>query len=112
MGLFDMVMIKDNHIAAAGGIEAAVEGARDYLRRNDLDMGVEVGDPFLGCRSTFFYFYYTPLSFLLRALCLFEIFSFACSDPNFSALTFAIFRLVSSTCGNRCTSRFCEDHEI
>lgn len=42
MGLFDMVMIKDNHIAAAGGIEAAVEGAREYLRRNELDMGVEV----------------------------------------------------------------------
>jgi hypothetical protein len=48
MGLFDMVMIKDNHIAAAGGIEGAVEGARDYLRQNILDMGVEVGDPFLG----------------------------------------------------------------
>lgn len=26
-GLYDMVMIKDNHIAAAGGIEAAVRGA-------------------------------------------------------------------------------------
>lgn len=26
-GLYDMVMIKDNHIAAAGGIAAAVEGA-------------------------------------------------------------------------------------
>jgi hypothetical protein len=48
MGLFDMVMIKDNHIAAAGGIEAAVEGARDYLCQNNLDMGVEVGAPFLG----------------------------------------------------------------
>ncbi|GAQ83108.1 Quinolinate phosphoribosyl transferase [Klebsormidium nitens] len=42
MGLFDMVMIKDNHIAAAGGIEGAVEGAREYLRENNLDMGVEV----------------------------------------------------------------------
>jgi nicotinate-nucleotide pyrophosphorylase (carboxylating) len=27
MGLYDMVMIKDNHIAAAGGIVAAVKGA-------------------------------------------------------------------------------------
>ncbi len=27
MGLFDMVMIKDNHIAAAGGIAAAIKGA-------------------------------------------------------------------------------------
>lgn len=42
MGLFDMVMIKDNHIAAAGGIEAAVEGAREYLRKKGLDIGVEV----------------------------------------------------------------------
>lgn len=28
MGLFDMVLIKDNHIAAAGGIRSAVEAAR------------------------------------------------------------------------------------
>ena len=27
MGLYDMIMIKDNHIAAAGGIKAAVEAA-------------------------------------------------------------------------------------
>ncbi len=27
MGLYDMIMIKDNHIAAAGGIAAAVERA-------------------------------------------------------------------------------------
>ena len=27
MGLYDMLMIKDNHIAAAGGIAAAVERA-------------------------------------------------------------------------------------
>lgn len=27
MGLYDMIMIKDNHIAAAGGIAAAVHGA-------------------------------------------------------------------------------------
>ena len=32
MGLFDMLMIKDNHIAAAGGITAAVLRARQYLR--------------------------------------------------------------------------------
>jgi hypothetical protein len=41
-GPVDMVMIKDHHIAAAGGIEAAVEGVRDYLRRNSLDMGVAI----------------------------------------------------------------------
>lgn len=38
-GLHDMVMIKDNHIAAAGGITAAVEGVR---RQNDRGLKVEV----------------------------------------------------------------------
>lgn len=38
-GLHDMVMIKDNHIAAAGGITAAVEAVRS---QNDLGLAVEV----------------------------------------------------------------------
>ena len=43
MGLFDMVMIKDNHIAAAGGIGAAVARAAAYLRAHGLQgMPVEV----------------------------------------------------------------------
>lgn len=42
MGLYDMVMIKDNHIAAAGGIAPAVAAAREFLRAEGLDMGVEV----------------------------------------------------------------------
>jgi nicotinate-nucleotide pyrophosphorylase (carboxylating) len=36
MGLFDMVMIKDNHIAAAGGITAAVARTAAYLRAQGL----------------------------------------------------------------------------
>jgi nicotinate-nucleotide pyrophosphorylase (carboxylating) len=39
VGLYDMVMIKDNHIAAAGGITAAVEAVR---QRNDHALRVEV----------------------------------------------------------------------
>ena len=39
VGLHDMVMIKDNHIAAAGGITAAVESVR---ARNDRGIKVEV----------------------------------------------------------------------
>lgn len=39
VGLFDMVMIKDNHIAAAGGITAAVEAVR---AANDRGLRVEV----------------------------------------------------------------------
>ncbi len=43
MGLFDMVMIKDNHVAAAGGITAAVERVRTHNRRV-LPIEVEVRD--------------------------------------------------------------------
>lgn len=39
VGLYDMVMIKDNHIAAAGGITAAVAAVR---ARNDRAVRVEV----------------------------------------------------------------------
>lgn len=42
MGLFDMVMIKDNHIAAAGGLKQAVLAAKNYILENNLDIGVEV----------------------------------------------------------------------
>lgn len=38
-GLFDMVLIKDNHIAAAGGIRAAVERVREH---NESGLAVEV----------------------------------------------------------------------
>jgi nicotinate-nucleotide pyrophosphorylase (carboxylating) len=43
IGLFDMVMIKDNHIAAAGGIEAAVRASEEYLHKRGLqDIKIEV----------------------------------------------------------------------
>lgn len=34
IGLFDMILIKDNHEDFAGGIEKAVERAREYCRKN------------------------------------------------------------------------------
>lgn len=34
IGLFDMILIKENHIAAAGGITAALQGARAWIDRN------------------------------------------------------------------------------
>ncbi len=34
MGLFDMVMLKDNHIDFAGGITEAINSCREYLRKN------------------------------------------------------------------------------
>jgi len=40
IGLYDMVLIKDNHIEAAGGITAAVQRVREHVR--DLPIEVEV----------------------------------------------------------------------
>ncbi len=41
-GLFDMVMLKDNHIDFAGGIEKAIDKTRKYLKDNDLDLKIEI----------------------------------------------------------------------
>jgi nicotinate-nucleotide pyrophosphorylase (carboxylating) len=42
MGLYDMVLIKDNHIAAAGSISAAVHQCRVYLQEHQLSSPIEV----------------------------------------------------------------------
>ncbi len=42
IGLFDMVLIKENHIAAAGSIENAVRLCRKYLKSNNLQLKIEV----------------------------------------------------------------------
>lgn len=42
MGLFDMVMIKDNHISIAGGVTNSLKSVDQYLEQNNLQMGVEV----------------------------------------------------------------------
>lgn len=42
MGLFDMVMIKDNHISIAGGISNAMRSVDQYLEEKGLQMEVEV----------------------------------------------------------------------
>ena len=41
-GLFDMVLIKENHIRAAGGVVAALEAAIPRARREGLEVEVEV----------------------------------------------------------------------
>jgi nicotinate-nucleotide pyrophosphorylase (carboxylating) len=41
-GLDDMALIKDNHIAAAGGIRVAVERCVEYLRTNGIRAAIEV----------------------------------------------------------------------
>lgn len=42
MGLYDMIMLKDNHIDYCGGIEAAIGKTNDYLRREGLDLKIEI----------------------------------------------------------------------
>lgn len=42
MGLYDMIMLKDNHVDYAGGIEAAITNARNYLKETGKDLRVEV----------------------------------------------------------------------
>jgi nicotinate-nucleotide pyrophosphorylase (carboxylating) len=42
MGLFDMIMLKDNHIVYAGGIEKAIKRTREYLKKNDRKLKIEI----------------------------------------------------------------------
>lgn len=42
IGLFDMILIKDNHVDFAGGIPQAVKAAKDYCKRNGKDLKIEV----------------------------------------------------------------------
>jgi nicotinate-nucleotide pyrophosphorylase (carboxylating) len=42
MGLFDMIILKDNHIDYAGGIYQAINKTREYLKRNNLNLKVEI----------------------------------------------------------------------
>lgn len=41
-GLFDMVMLKDNHIDFAGGIENAIDKTHEYLKSKGLNLKIEV----------------------------------------------------------------------
>jgi len=41
-GLFDMIMLKDNHVDYAGGITAAVQSTREYLRSTGRQLQIEV----------------------------------------------------------------------
>ena len=41
-GLYDMIMLKDNHIDFCGGIEKAIEKAYDYVQTKHPDLKIEV----------------------------------------------------------------------
>lgn len=42
MGLYDMIMLKDNHVDFAGGIEIAISKAKKYIAEKSLSIGIEV----------------------------------------------------------------------
>lgn len=41
-GLYDMILIKDNHVDYAGGIENAVKSAQSYLEKTNKELQIEV----------------------------------------------------------------------
>ena len=42
IGLYDWIMIKDNHVDGAGGMRNAIEGVQGYLTKHDLDLDITV----------------------------------------------------------------------
>jgi nicotinate-nucleotide pyrophosphorylase (carboxylating) len=42
MGLYDMIMLKDNHIDYCGGIEKAIAAANAYLKEHQMQLPIEV----------------------------------------------------------------------
>jgi nicotinate-nucleotide pyrophosphorylase (carboxylating) len=42
MGLYDMIMIKDNHVDFAGGIRAAIQATQKYLQKKKKDLKIEI----------------------------------------------------------------------
>lgn len=42
MGLYDMIMIKDNHVDFAGGISRAIDSANAYLKEHGRSLNIEI----------------------------------------------------------------------
>jgi len=42
MGLYDLIMLKDNHVDFAGGIPLAINRVKEYLVKNNLQLKIEV----------------------------------------------------------------------
>ena len=41
-GLYDMILIKDNHVDYAGGIREAIESTHNYLKKKDKKLAIEI----------------------------------------------------------------------
>ena len=42
IGLFDMILLKDNHVDFAGGVENAIRGAQKYLAKKGKNLKIEI----------------------------------------------------------------------
>lgn len=42
IGLFDMILLKDNHVDFAGGIDSAIDRCHQYLKDKGLDLKIEI----------------------------------------------------------------------
>lgn len=42
IGLFDMILLKDNHVDFAGGISNAINRCHEYLKEKSLDLKIEI----------------------------------------------------------------------
>nr|WP_320059382.1 carboxylating nicotinate-nucleotide diphosphorylase [uncultured Bacteroides sp.] len=42
IGLFDMILLKDNHVDFAGGIDKAISRAKDYCKQKGKDLKIEI----------------------------------------------------------------------
>jgi len=42
IGLYDMILIKDNHVDYAGGIANAIQAANEYLKENNKKLAIEI----------------------------------------------------------------------
>lgn len=42
IGLFDMILLKDNHVDFAGGIVQAIDRCHEYLKKNGLNLKIEI----------------------------------------------------------------------
>lgn len=42
IGLFDMILLKDNHVDFAGGLENAITKAKEYLKEKNKDLKIEI----------------------------------------------------------------------
>jgi len=41
-GLYDMILIKDNHVDFAGGVKQAITATHQYLKKNNLELKIEI----------------------------------------------------------------------